>query len=167
MLKVLLTISSKLNIHNHTLLKIISVYIHVHLYSKNPVNQNTAKASLTQLVNVYVMKMKSPGKGEPKSASTVSPGVSPYATTAPESGRTPLHAGLVAGPLKDSSIGLSPTKSDISKIKDTLTPASALPGDQNRSTTTHDDADAGPALPKPAVDDIADASSAVFSRKKP
>jgi hypothetical protein len=59
-IKVLLsaTISTSCEVHLTSLLKVVQTCVNIHLYSKNMVNQVTAKASLTQIVNYAFQKME-------------------------------------------------------------------------------------------------------------
>ncbi|KAJ3083865.1 Brefeldin A-inhibited guanine nucleotide-exchange protein 1, partial [Quaeritorhiza haematococci] len=59
-LKVLLTAvtSTGCEVHDVSLLKVIQTCFNIHLFSKNPINQVTAKASLTQMVNLIFSRME-------------------------------------------------------------------------------------------------------------
>ncbi|KAJ3192256.1 Brefeldin A-inhibited guanine nucleotide-exchange protein 2 [Irineochytrium annulatum] len=59
-LKVLLTAvtSTACEVHGVSLLKVIQTCFNIHLHSKSPTNQVTAKASLTQMVNLIFSRME-------------------------------------------------------------------------------------------------------------
>lgn len=59
-IKVLLTLltSPLVEIHGHSLLKVFQTCFHIHVHSKNGIHAGTAKASLTQMMNVVLAKME-------------------------------------------------------------------------------------------------------------
>ncbi|KAL7672314.1 hypothetical protein ACOME3_007203 [Neoechinorhynchus agilis] len=73
-IKALLTVmtSQYVEVHDSTLLKCIRTCFNICLISRNPVNQTTAKATLTQIVNLVFMKMEQYSRASDSSLDDVS-----------------------------------------------------------------------------------------------
>ena len=58
--RALLTIvaTSSTEVHERSLLKVMSSLYYIHIASTNPINQNTAKASLVQIISIVFKKME-------------------------------------------------------------------------------------------------------------
>jgi hypothetical protein len=50
--------TSTTEVHERSLLKVMSSLYYIHIASTNPVNQNTAKASLIQMISIVFKKME-------------------------------------------------------------------------------------------------------------